>query len=67
MISVRNTLGFNVPETTRLVLDTAKDIYRNATMEKFDLLQMLIVRERSTAEQSSKLNENLEVGLAAHT
>jgi len=49
-----------------IVLDTAKDIYRNATMEKVDLLRMLIVRERSAAEQTSKLNENIEVGPASN-
>jgi predicted membrane-bound dolichyl-phosphate-mannose-protein mannosyltransferase len=44
-------------------LDTAKDIYKNATLEKIALLRFLLVREKSAATNMHAWENHLTVSL----
>ena len=60
MISVRFLLKPRGLSQLRCV-DTARDIYRNATLEKLALIQLISRRENITLESLTFLHAHLEV------
>ena len=44
-----------------LLLDLARDIYRNATMEKIALIRFILDREKKSAQYDERLNQRIPV------